>query len=87
MTQECSLKLRSETASRTTPAASRPGLDENFVKRLEELELKMAAAKEHSAQTKALFTMNDLLQKKLGACTARDGDPDTIEDDLQKIAR
>ena len=63
VTQECALKLRSETASRTTPAASRPGLDENFVKRLEELELKMAAAKEHSAQTKALFTMNDLLQK------------------------
>ena len=63
VTQEFALKIRSETASRTTPAASRPGLDETFVKRLEDIELKMAAAKELSAQTKALFTMNDLLQK------------------------
>ena len=61
VTQEFALKIRSETASRTTPAASRPGLDESFVKRLEDIELKMAAAKELSAQTKALFTMNDLL--------------------------
>ena len=68
ITQECALKLRCESEDRITPAANRHGMDENFAKRLEEIELKMAVAKELSAQIKALFTINDLLQKIGSVC-------------------